>query len=283
MKVIPKRSTTMLIKGHIYDVAFMRNSGSKSWRDTLRIESDGRVLPGHFRVSNFTDENGKDVPIITGEYSSKLYENLTQERNIEQTQTVTVGNPRWSSKTNIEIGEIVVCKYEGNTKYLAKGRKYKIVNFNEGKGSGSGKIKVDGLPHWLSPYRFRKLSTSESRDLSLSEIFGSAEFKEDYKVDKSSRRIDSYNDIEKLKILFHALSFSIGDNRRHAISIVDWASKITSKQGISKDDYKDLINLSISDILKKIDPNWNLLNFDEEKPKEKKERKQRKKKEITKI
>lgn len=273
MKVISKSSNNRLIKGHIYTVAFLRNGNS--WRDCLILENeDGTaLLPGRFKPKSFTDENGESLKTSTTDYRSNLYEKINAPK--EKVENVIIGNPKWSQRqSNVQVGDVIACLWEGNTKYLVKDRKYRISKINDtGKGTGSGQLKVEGLSHWLNPYRFRKLNTSESRDLSLSEIFGSTDFKEDYKVDKEIRKMDDYDESKKTKMLLHYLLLSVADSSRHAISTIEWAAKISNKEGITKFDYQDIIDMKLSDILKKIDPNWNKLNFDPIKIEKKKSKK----------
>jgi hypothetical protein len=97
---------------------------------------------------------------------------------------------------------------------------------------------------------FRKLTPEESREINLNKILHN----EDAKVitDSKTRKIDLV--INKNLELMKNLSRSIVDENRHHLSILDWACyKTGSTMGIVKEDYNDLMNMSLKNILELIE------------------------------
>ncbi len=113
-------------------------------------------------------------------------------------------------------------------------------------------IKFVGIPRTLkfSPWRFRKLSAQEAREISLNSVLHG----EEPVIVKSK-------DIRKIELvankeleLMSALSKSIIDPNRHHLSITDWACQKSGQNlGITSDDYTYLLNMSLKDILEKIE------------------------------
>jgi hypothetical protein len=113
-------------------------------------------------------------------------------------------------------------------------------------------IKFVGIPRVLkfSYWRFRKLSPQEAREISLNSVLHGEE-----------PAIVKSKDIRKIELvtnkeleLMGMLSKSIIDPNRHHLSIVDWAcQKSGTNLGITPDDYATILNMSLKDILEKIE------------------------------
>ena len=113
-------------------------------------------------------------------------------------------------------------------------------------------IKFEGIQRRLkfSSWRFRKLTPQESRELSLGSLLDGEEVK--IIKTKDIRKIDMVlnKDLELLK----NLSKSIIDEGRHHLSIIDWACyKTGNVMGITIDDYESLMNMTLKDILSKVE------------------------------
>lgn len=96
---------------------------------------------------------------------------------------------------------------------------------------------------------FRKLTTEESRELVLGDIFEESTVKVITSSDK--RNIELVDD--KDDVLLKNLATAIIDPNRHHLSIVDWAStKSGDKLQIESKDYDPYLNMTLSEILQKI-------------------------------
>jgi len=109
-------------------------------------------------------------------------------------------------------------------------------------------IKFEGLSRKLkfNGYSFRKLTPKENREISLNSILNN----ESPKIVKTSdiRAIEFVPN--KNKTLMEVISKTILDSNRHHLSIVDWSCQKTGeKLRIKKDDFNDLLEMKLSDIL----------------------------------
>jgi hypothetical protein len=239
MIVICKKPTKRLVKGVRYETGSLYNDGTNQrWQEgTVEILGVGR-----FVVDNFTDTDGNPLPktniIIPRTYVEDLkFEDLTK-------------------------GDILICKSD-NYKTLGKGCMYQIEQLVTKTSQRLGwnkqqythtehSIKFVGIPRTLkfSSWRFRKLSPQEAREISLNAVLHG----EDPVIVKSK-------DIRKIELvtnkeleLMGMLSKSIIDPNRHHLSIIDWAcQKSGSNLGITSDDYSSLMNMTLKDILEKIE------------------------------
>jgi hypothetical protein len=234
MRVICKTNTTKLVKGATYEVVRLwnKNAGSRA-----RISIRGL---GTYTVKNFTQIDGTTpLPQIDWEDPSIKNQNWN---------TGYIKNPE-----SLKKGDIVTCRHD--SKFLISGKKYKIsdVNTVERKyGSGTKyketKFKVEGLNRWLNPYRFRLLTQEESRDLSLNEIFETND--EDYSVDRSIRKIDTFDDISKRKVILNVIFGAMLDQYRNSLSITEWAVQKTGKKwDITIEDINPYLNLTLEEII----------------------------------
>ncbi len=241
MIAICKKGTKKLIKGVRYEIENLWNDGSNQrWMEgKVEIKNIGR-----FTVNNFTDIDGKDLP----------------KRNILSS------NPRPLSNilkfNEVKVGDILVCTTD-RYKNFAKDCKYQIENLllNEQERRGwnnatfihrEERIKFVGIPRTIkfSGWCFRKLSTEENRQMSLTKILTGEEV--DVVKDKHTKKLDLV--ANKELELMSQLSKSIIDPNRHHLSIIDWAcQKSTNNLNIDSNDFESILGMTLKDILTKIE------------------------------
>jgi hypothetical protein len=240
MIVVCKKPTKRLVKGVRYNVLNLWNSGSNQrWLEsTVEIEGLGR-----FSVSNFTDIDGKELP----------------KTNIVTAQVNTTKSLDFN---DFKEGDILVCKSD-SYKTLAKNGMYKvekkILIEQERKSFGGNKythkefkIKFEGISRTMkfSGWRFRKLTADEVREISLNSVL----LGEEPNIIKTAkiRKIDMV--VDKDLELMRILSKSIIDENRHHLSIIDWGcQKSSSDLGATSEDFSQLMNMTLKDILAKIE------------------------------
>ena len=239
MIVICKRPTKRLVKGVRYETGSLYNSGTNQrWQEgTVEILGIGR-----FVVDNFTTTDGNPLPKTNIVVQPTHLEQLTFEQ--------------------LTKGDILICTSDGY-KTLGKGCMYQIEELKVKSEQKMGwnkqpythvekSIKFVGIPRTLkfSSWRFRKLTAQEAREISLNSVLHG----EEPVIVKSK-------DIRKIELvankeleLMSMLSKSIIDPNRHHLSIIDWAcQKSGTNLGITSDDYSALLNMSLKDILEKIE------------------------------
>ena len=239
MIVICKKPTKRLVKGVRYETGSLYNSGNNQrWQEgTVEILGIGR-----FVVDNFTTTDGNPLPKTNIVVQPTHLEQLTFEQ--------------------LTKGDILVCTSD-SYKTLGKGCMYQIEELKSVSSQKMGwnkqpythvekSIKFVGIPRTLkfSPWRFRKLSAQEAREISLNSVLHG----EEPVIVKSK-------DIRKIELvankeleLMSALSKSIIDPNRHYLSIIDWACQKSGENlGITSDDYTTILNMSLKDILEKIE------------------------------
>ena len=239
MIVICKRPTKKLVKGVRYETGSLHNSGTNQrWQEgTVEILGIGR-----FVVDNFTTTDGNPLPKTNIVVQPTHLEQLTFEQ--------------------LTKGDILICTSDGY-KTLGKGCMYQIEELKVKSEQKMGwnkqpythvekSIKFVGIPRTLkfSSWRFRKLTAQEAREISLNSVLHG----EEPVIVKSK-------DIRKIELvankeleLMSMLSKSIIDPNRHHLSIIDWAcQKSGTNLGITSDDYSALLNMSLKDILEKIE------------------------------
>jgi hypothetical protein len=237
MIVVCKKGSKKLIKGHQYKAVNIWNDGT-SYRyleGKLKIEKLGM-----YSVSNFTTIDGKEIPKI----KIDKIKNQVQEYKF----------------SDLKVGDILVCQ-TNNLSLFAKGHKYKIselssketeyISYNGKKYKNYiNKIKFVGINRFINfnYFYFRKLNDDEKRDISLNSLL---ENKEPDYIKTKTRKIDLVDN--KDLVLMSILSKSILDVNRHHLSIVEWGCKKINRYGIKIDDYEDLLNMKLKDILKKIE------------------------------
>jgi len=239
MIVVCKRPTKRLVKGLRYETGSLWNDGSNQrWLEgTVEILGIGR-----FVVDNFTDTNGNPLPKTNIIVPNVQIETLKFE--------------------DLKKGDILVCKSD-SYKTLGKGCMYQIEELkskseqrrnwnNQMYTYTEQSIKFVGIPRTLkfSPWRFRKLTAQEAREISLNSVLHGEE-----------PAIVKSKDVRKIELvsnkefeLMNMLSKSILDPNRHHLSIIEWAcQKSGTNLGITPGDYESLLSMSLKDILDKIE------------------------------
>jgi hypothetical protein len=236
MILICKKETKRTLKGVRYEVNNLWNNGNNQrWIEgKVEIKNVGR-----FNVKNFTDLNGNPVPNI----------NYTNPKSSKTGNTLKF--------KDIKVGDILVCQVD-SYKTLIKGGMYKVTEKSIETGDSYGGFARDTFIRLLgvnrklkfNPWKFRTLSAEEARDISLKSILDDKE--PEIITTTKFRKIDV--SANKDKELVEALCLSILDKNRHHLSIIDWACEKTGKKlGINKEDYKEILNLKLSDIIKILD------------------------------
>ena len=239
MIVICKRPTKKLVKGVRYETGSLYNDGTNQrWQEgTVEIVGVGR-----FVVDNFTTTDGNPLP----------------KTNVIVPRT-PIHNLEFSELTK---GDILIC-ISDDYKTLGKGCMYQIeqlvtksyqkMGWNKQPFTHTEQtIKFVGIPRTLkfSYWRFRKLSPQEAREIFLNSVLHGEE-----PVIVKSKDIRKIELIANKELeLMSMLSKSIIDPNRHHLSIIDWAcQKSGANLGITSDDYSALLNMSLKDILEKIE------------------------------
>lgn len=231
MIVISNRNTQKLIKGLQYEVVNLWNDGKSSWLNG-KVELKGI---GRFSVNNFTDKDGNPLPKV--KIINKAYGPI-ERINFDE----------------LKQGDILVCKSDKYTTMI-KGGLYKIESTHQENSRGNWvvrRVKFVGISRKLifDDYNFRKLSTEESREMSLKSVL----FNENPNIIKTNnlRKIDMVAD--KNKELIKYLFLSISDPNRHHLSIIDWACQKSGKSmKIEPSDYESLMGSTLKEFLEKID------------------------------
>lgn len=244
MKVICNTNTTKLVKGATYDVVLISNATSTRPNFIIKVGDH------NYRTSikSFTNLDG--TPIINDYKSNK--EEVVEDYRLRLND---------KDMKDLKKGDYVVAM--SSSKTIERGRMYIVseVHFVEKQFTRSwstntytkteAKLKVNGYGGWLSPYRFRKLSVQESRDIALSSVMD-----EDVKVDRANvdRRIDRQNEDRKRQMVLGCLFSAIMDPYRNNMSVLEWAVKRTGKKySINEEDLKPYLNMKLSQIVKSLD------------------------------
>lgn len=240
MIAIRKNSTTKLIKGARYEIQTLWNSpNSSNWRrERVKI-----VGMGTYSVKGFTDINGNPLPKVY--YQNPNY----QERE-------------YLEGKDISDGDILVCMTD-NYKNLSKGSMYKVEkvykkeynakNFQTGNNYQRVeyyiKLEISKRKIRFWGWNFRKLTTSEIRDININNILGENNSK--IVTDQNLKKIDLVQNKEKTMIEF--LAKTILDSKRHELSPIDWCcQKVAKNWELKPEDFKDILNLKVEELLKRI-------------------------------
>jgi hypothetical protein len=234
MIIVCKKDTKKLVKGLRYEVMNLWNDGSNQRWLEGKVELKGL---GRYVINNFTDIDGKPLPKINIITPYKRWDAIKFE--------------------DLKKGDILVCITDQYTT-LAKDQFYQIENLTE-KNTMVGSwnriertIKFVGIKRTLkfSSWRFRKLSTEEVREMSLSNLFG--EKSSQVITSQIERKIDLVADKDKL--LLQMISAAIVDPNRHGLSILEWTIRKTgNKYGLKQSDFNTILETPLKDLLKKFD------------------------------
>lgn len=241
MIVIAKVANKKLIKGHRYEVQNLWNGGKNQRWIEGKIQLVG--FSSRYSVDSFTDVSGNTIPKTNFTSNQIQVENFIKFEDCKE-------------------NEILVCNSD-NYKTLAKGSMYKIEKLEKIEsqvlGFGGKKfntvvttIKFVGIKRKLkfNGWIFRKLTAVESRNISLESILTGEE--PDIVKTISIRKIDLV--VNKERSLMEIIAKTIIDENRHHLSIIDWSCQKTGeKMRIKPEDFKDLLDMKLSDILKKIE------------------------------
>jgi hypothetical protein len=238
MIVVCKKATKKLVKGLRYEVQNLWNDGgNQRWLES-KIEIKGI---GRYSVDNFTDTDGKSLPKINFLTPRPVYRTLTFEE--------------------LKEGDILVCTCD-SYKTLAKDSMYRISKLITKSTDYRGyngtihqrvdkNVQFEGIKRAIkfSSWKFRKLSSEESREIQLSSILNGE--KPPVIITSSARKIDLVTN--KDRVLMNLLAKSILDSNRHHLSILEWAiQKVGNNYSITEEDYKSLLNLSLKEVLEKL-------------------------------
>jgi hypothetical protein len=225
MIIKAKQDKNKVLKGVQYETDYI------SYGSMRVMSSDGTYL-GYYKKEDFTLPSGAEIK--------------TDRYDVRQSMSSITAD-------QLKVGDIVVCNTNRNYKYLVKGGKYRISEvevINKGNRWSSGFVRFEGYKRKLkwSPWNFRKLTTQESRDLAINQIFDK---EENFSVEFIRKFEQAHN---KEKELFEAISKSAMDKNRHQLSIIEWAVRKTSKHmDLKLDDFDDILDMKLSEILEMID------------------------------
>jgi len=171
---------------------------------------------------------------------------------------------RWKNDNIIKpnnknyIGQYILCRYEGKSKYLKSGQIYyvedhrstPIVN-NWGGTHIKHTFKLTGLRNYVSPFGFNEIPLKEQRKLKLQSIGG-----KEIISGLNKRKFLYYSDIEKKKILIQLFLDSIKNLENikdlNGVTIVDLMVNSGKNYDVIEEDIKPLINKSLSKIAKEL-------------------------------
>jgi hypothetical protein len=238
MVVICKKGTIKLVKGLPYQVVELENVSKKQI---------GRVYikdMGWYTVNNFETTDGEPLPKV----------DISRKEPIEKRLEYS----------DLSKGDILICETDTYKSLIKKGfykiEELSVVSKQKKKWSGGfytnteKYVKFEGVSRKLifSPWRFRKIPTSEAREMVLEQVLNDAPDKVTRTDFKNTRKIEHIqNKDEELMLV---LAKSILDGNRHQLSVVEWAvQQLGSKMDLQRSDYSHLMNMKLKDILKLID------------------------------
>lgn len=233
MIVIRKTSTTKLIKGARYTVQNLWNGPNNlRWRQG-RIRLVGL---GVYNVKGFTDINDNPLPNIN-----------YQNPNIQEMSPL--------EGKDISDGDVLVCLSD-RYRTLTKGSMYKVEKVVKKEIGGTYprveyyiKFEIINRKIKFWSWNFRKLTTQEIRDLSISNILGE---KNKIVTDPNIKKIDLVPN--KDKFLIQLLAKTILDDKRHQLSPLEWCcQKVAKNWELSPDDFNGIMGLTVKEIFEKIE------------------------------
>lgn len=221
MRVLSLKSNTKLVKGFEYIADTFNNIDNGSKWNNLRINIRGY---GGYLCKNFTDIDGNPLPQINY---------LNPDRHVIQ---------RFNA-LELAKNDIIVCKSD-RYKYLVKDGKYRITDVIH-KNQYNVLIKLEGYNRFIkwNSWAFNKISLQETRDIALSQIFDKPE---NFSVE-FIRKFDKEKN--KTKILLQTIAKSLLDPYRHQLDIIDWGIHKEKYQKLNREDFKDILDMSLSEIL----------------------------------
>jgi hypothetical protein len=245
MHVIYKGNSKRLLKNHTYKVERLYNDGSNP--NYLEGKLEIKDL-GLFYVSTFTDLNKKEISKIN--YGKPLEKRKTTEFS------------------SLKKGDILVCKVR-DLKSIVYDRLYiiedlfttekEVTQISYGTNAPikrklkSDYVSLKGIKRNIiySPWKFEKIPTELQRDMNISSLLGISS-NLNITTEVPIRKIDFSDDKEK--DLIELIAKSVLDRSRHHYGIMDWIyCQIGKHLSVNKNDYEELLDMKLSDILKIID------------------------------
>jgi len=207
-----------LVKDHIYEVNAIANS-------KVYIKNGS-----NYKVDRFETLDGTDINII----------NLPWNRNTD-----------WKIIDETDLDQWVKCRRDSGSKYLIKGELYKISDTQMSKSNDTthktflSKVKVEGINHWLSAWRFIKLNLKEERKVKLKKV-DKKTIKKEYK-----RKFDSFSIVEKEKILLRLIYENFNEKEKHGYDKTVSELILLNDRifGLTKTDLDKMGEVKLKDIL----------------------------------
>lgn len=233
MRVIYKGDSKKLIKNEIYEVDSLYNNGT----NTRWLEGSIFINGSKFNVDKFVKEDGSKIDKVNIVNNSKLTNNFIDFNDLQKGDIIICITDTLKSlvKDKMYIIENLEIEYVNSTP-----RPYKInyVTFN-----GINKRFI------FSNWKFKKLDSDKAREIALESLLDNKEPNYVTKIPK--RKIDISDN--KNKDLIILLSKSILDKNRHKLSVLDWAClQLGTTLSVNKEDYSELLNMKLKDVLKLI-------------------------------
>jgi hypothetical protein len=236
MKVICKTNNSKLIKDQVYETSVIRNKSK--YRGILYIDN-----LGWYSVNSFTDTSGNPIPKI-----DIINKNILKREKLDF--------------NSFEEGDILVCVTNRmkilsyNCMYQVEEKSSKKKEYTDRNGFKKEKVenyvKFKGINrkfiinNWC--YNFRILNQAEKRELVTSKLLN----EKTNVLHKQIRKIDTV--VNKNEELLKQIAKSLLDEKRHNLSIIQWAIEKTGKlYSLKEEDFKDLLELPLKEILNKIE------------------------------
>lgn len=225
MYVINNKSGTILVKGAKYKVREISNLNGNKYGMIVLSKFPGKV----YSCGNFKTLDGKNLPSIQKNYEEKKHFSLS-----------------------VKKGDLIKCLSDVYNNYT-KGEVYKVKYVSDHGstyGSNSVYMKIEGFSNSVkATNNFKILTKAEKRKHVIDSM---RKDNSTFIKESSGRKIDSVDN--KNKKLMEFISKSIVDKNRHYLTILEWAiRKKGNKYEIKKDDYKDLLKMTLGEILKEIE------------------------------
>lgn len=211
MILVAKKSTKRIIKGLRYEAESIHNN-QPNQTGSVYIKDTG-----WFSVNTFTDTDGNPVP--------KVHTNGHVVTMLEASE--------------LNVGDKLICTND-SFRLFDKGGSYEIerIDIITGQYGNRTKIKFKDIKRtiYFNPWSFRKMTVAELRATALNTFFNEEEEVVPEVVNKE-------------KMLMELLARSLLDRNRHHLSIVDWGITQLSNKKIEKNDYDNLLEMQLKDIL----------------------------------
>lgn len=230
MKVIAKKTSSRVLKDNEYEVLSIWNDGTEAWREgSIKLVN----VTGYHQASNFITLDSKELPEIKFDNDVRKY----------------------TSYDELSVNDILICKSD-RYKSMIKGGYYKIEKLTQaiGKYNTTNYVKLEGVSRKLvfDCYSLDKLPTEIAREMSLNQVLYDEEDKIIRTDFKKQRKLDFV--VNKELFFMELLSKSILDPNRHNIDIIDWTCVQSKKKiDLTREDFDDVLKMSLGDILKLID------------------------------